>query len=265
MAQEEITLVIFGLQVDNGLVRADVFARKIRLLSLALKQADKFANGGKHFDFLVKDLVIGSASATLRERASSDRRPKNSSARTVGSICSNVYEGRTVSNDARALLNTVSHLADGADKTFSHAEVRYASDNVIRLDRFFESQAVIARQAFSKIPATEPLFSGVCLTSFDGAIEVLDGRGSLLLAKLTLSAGGSEIDCVLRREMLPEAKDGFKAKVRVTGSGIYNGKSYLPTRFNVENIKQIDTSKSLLGWRGKLSRVNEEELAWIDE
>ncbi len=266
-AQEEITLVIFGLSIDNGLVRADVFARKMGALVRALKKADRLDNGGKHYDFLIQELDKGSALATLKERASSRQRPRSSSVLSVGAMCSAVSEGRPVAAGSYSLLKTISNLSDGVDKVFSHGEVRYSGNNVVRLDRFFDDQSstILAGQT-EKDEKQEVLFSGVCMTSFDGTLEVLDGRGQMLLAKLTLAAGGSEVDCVLREDLVHDAKDNFKANVRVTGTGIYDGTSYLPKRFNVAHLKHLNKSRDILAWRGKFSPAGEDdELAWFDE
>ena len=188
---------------------------------------------------------------------------------TLGSAFSAVYEGRGISAFPQQLLTCIEELADGAEKQFSHAEIRYSNDNVIRVDGFFVKQAHNAIDHKVEEAAhrdAEGLFSGVSIVSFDGQLEVIDGRGSLTRGKLILSAGGAEIDCVVRHDLIDAALKNFKNRVRVSGTGIYDGTNYLPQRLNIEIIDEIDQSGSLLTWRGKFKSLRQNPaLAWSDE
>ncbi len=218
---------------------------------------------------LIEGLERHSALATIREKPSTRKQIKSSSVGFLGSAFSAVYEGRNVKYLPKHLLKCVWHLVDGTEQSFSHAEVRYSGDNVIRLDRFFAAQSAAALKekddTANDLEEIE-LFSGPAITSFDGVLELIDGRGELTLGKLTLSAGGSGVDCVIRQELLSEALKKFKARVRVSGTGIFDGKHYLPQRVNVEAISEIEPSANILNWRGRFRSLRQDAMkAWSHE
>ena len=77
LRHDETTLVIHGLDIDARVVRADVFLQKLRELIIALRTADKLANGRRAHDYLLPNLQDGSTVATVRERSRRRRHPQS--------------------------------------------------------------------------------------------------------------------------------------------------------------------------------------------
>jgi hypothetical protein len=265
--QDEFTFAIYGLGQDNGFVRADVFASKMSLLIRALRAADKFVNGGKRYDYVIADLAQGSAIATVRERRASRRITRGSSVATLGITLNAIYEGGAFVVPP-GLLSSINGLAEGAEEIFSHGEARYLG-SVVRIDGFFRRQSEAAVAKFAEIEqenASARLFSGAAITSFDGLLELIDGRGDLLRGKLTLSAGGLELDCVIPKALEAVAVEAFKMRVRISGIAIYDGTSLLPQRITVEQIYRIANEGSLADWKGRAEElVGQSENAWPDD
>src|SRR5579863_7320714 len=75
---DEISFVVHGLEVDNGIVRASVFAKKLRTLVSALELADRIANEGAGHRYMLADLSKGSASVRLREKVRNQKKSRRS-------------------------------------------------------------------------------------------------------------------------------------------------------------------------------------------
>ena len=134
---DEIIFSIHGLDMDARVVRADVFAQKLNQLVSALKTADKLANGKSAHDYMLPNLQYGSAIATVRERSRKRERSQSSIAYFEHAAVA-VYNGdrRSVST-----LDPIERLSRGVSKRFAHAEIRFADDNVIRIDDYLQHQA----------------------------------------------------------------------------------------------------------------------------
>ena len=98
---------------------------------------------------------------------------------------------------------------------------------------------------------------GTAMGVFDGIIQEIDARGTLVRGKITLTAGGREIDCVFRRDDIASLRDSFDRRARVEAIAHYDGVSLLPVRLDVKAIKIIKTNPDLVGWRGKLKRPSQ--------
>ena len=139
---DEIIFSIHGLDMDVRVVRADVFAQKLNQLVSALKTADKLANGKSAHDYMLPNLQYGSAIATVRER-SRKLEPSQSSIAYFEHAAVAVYNGdrRSVSTLDPEIVEKIERLSRGARKRFAHAEIRFADDNVIRIDDYLQHQA----------------------------------------------------------------------------------------------------------------------------
>lgn len=268
-SEGEFTFVIYGLAEDGDVVKGEVFARKMVTLVKALKEADKQVNGGKRHDILVDDLEKGSARVRFRERVISRRKIMGTGSNTLGQAISSVYHGTPSSTlISERLLRYVSELAQGAEATFSHAEAIYDDNNVVRLDKFFISQAESANVLVMQ-DADYDLnlrYSGSSHEAFYGTLKVVDTRGQLVRAILTLTAGGREIECVLRRELLQDMLGKFETKVLVEGNAIYKKTDLLPKRIEIEHIKVVEGGGSLLSWKGQFKIPEQlDEDGWDDE
>lgn len=255
----EATLVLHGLDSDNRVVRGDIFARMLGALIAGLRAADKFSNGGISFDYMIDDLSRrSSALATLREKRRT-RKPALSSVAIYEEVTTAVYNGDVVTKRfPPTLVNHVGKLCIGARKRFSHAEVSFSNDNVIRIDEFLNSQAIMAgRQFFTdRNPGLEePNFSGVSYGSFDGIIEEIDARGTLFRGKLIPTGGAVEIDCIMNKDKIPEVAEKFHKRARVYGLVHYTQDSAIPARIDVSSIDLLNlkADADLIKWRGAFS------------
>ena len=251
--RDEAVFVLHGLDVDAKSVRADVFARKLLTLIAGLRDADRFANGKIAHSYMIAALSTGSTSVTVRQKQRSRNRPQHSGIAVYEQVANAIYNGdRAVSRFPEKLVQRVGQLSAGALQTFSHAEIAFSDDNVIRIDDFLARQADAANQVLHTGPEglSDRYFRGRAIGSFDGELKEIDNRGLILRGKLILSAGGVEIDCVMNKERVPEARNAFDQRVVIEGSAHYDGEQQLPTRIDVASIKIINGQRNLLRWRG---------------
>lgn len=256
MATDHTTLTIHGLDEDNKLVRAAVFAQKLRALISGLQQADKLANGKLLHDFIITEMRVSSAVVQIRERQRTSEIPKHSGIATYQRAVKAVYQGdKAAERLPERLVSSIAALSSGADKRFAHAEIG-EGDNIVRIDQYMFKQAVRAKQAAQLVAhaSNAPFFSGAAVSSFDGVLQLLDSRGTALLTKLTLTASGKEIDCVVNREHIPEYRQFFEKRVLVEGQAHYNGRSAIPERVDAARIKELKASPDLVRWRGAFAR-----------
>jgi hypothetical protein len=250
----EVSITIHGLDVDNGNVRAEVFLEKFRTLIASLRLADSLLNGKKAHNLVIVDLSIGSAKARVREKVSVKRATAASSP-YVGEAMRSIYNGdKGIDRFDANLIVGLAPLAKGVDRKFSHAEIEFATDNVIRIDDYFAKQVDRAVQRVRGKPEEkEKFFEGISLSSFDGVVKEIDARGALVRGKLILTAGGAEIDCIFPREDIPKLRENFEKRATITASAHYDGVSLLPARLDVRDIVPIKEQPDLLRWRGVLN------------
>jgi hypothetical protein len=261
LRSDETKFVLHGLDLDNRIVRAVVFVQKLRNLLNALQTADKAANGKSTFDYVLSDLRTGSASVTIREKRRMPERPPYSSIAVLENAASAIYNGdRSLERLPPALVQQVKKLSQGVAKRFSHAELAFSDDNIIRIDDFLLKQSAIAYETLT-VPELRPkdnFFRGLAVGSFDGVLKEIDARGTMLRGKLVLSAGGVEIDCVMNKDRVPEARESFDKRVIIEGAAHYDGVSQIPIRLDVRSIKIVRTDADLIRWRGVL-RIDQTE------
>jgi hypothetical protein len=150
--------------------------------------------------------------------------------------------------------SAVMRLTSGAEKNFGFAEVRTRQSdviNVIRIDDFLRERARVAARVteYESVPAGG-WYKGAVFGSFDGQLELVDIRGALPRIKLTLSAGERQIDCICRREDIEALGSSLGHRVRVAGRAIYDGRSGLPRRVEVTEIKPISEPGDFARWQG---------------
>ena len=262
----ETLLILHGLDTDKSVVRADVFARKLAALINGLRAADKFINGKVSFDYMIEDLSIGSARTRIRERKRTTAKV-DSSVRAYGEVAAAIYNGDISKKYPLPLVRHVQKLCAGADKLFSHGEMSFGADNIIRIDDFLVRQSRNAGMAYdaSNARPTEKFFHGVSFGSFDGVLEEVDARGSetMIRGKLIPSGGLVEIDCVMNRNKIPDIITKFTKRAYVSGMVHYDDTSPLPVRIDVTDIELLNdgTAADLTRWRGAFSA----ELADADD
>jgi hypothetical protein len=266
LRRDEASFVVHGLDTDAKSVRAEVFARKLLTLIACFREADRFANGKLAYGYIISALSTGSASVTVRQKQRSRARPKHSSIEIFEEVANAIYNGdRLVTAYPKKLIYRVGQLSAGALGTFSHAELAFSDENVIRIDDFFERQSEAANQFQLVGPEAlrDRFYRGRAIGSFDGELQEIDNRGAVLRGKLIVGAG-VEIDCVLNKDRVPEAREAFDKRVVIEGTAHYDGEQQLPTRIDVSAVKIINQRPSLLRWRGAFAASPETEAAEDD-
>jgi hypothetical protein len=264
-SNDEITFVLHGLDADNRKVRASIFVQKLRGLLRALYASDRIANQSnqRNFDYVLSELGTGSALVTIREKQRRRTRSGQSSIRYFETTASAVYNGdRGISRGPPTVVQEIKKLSDGVTKQFSHAEISFADENVIRIDDFLQRQAEIAVDLLKspELGHREKFYRGIATGSFDGFLKEIDARGTMLRGKLLLSAGGAEVDCVMNKDRIPEARESFDKRVVVDGAAHYDGTSQIPSRIDARTIKIIGDRADLLRWRGAFRRSESDEV-----
>jgi hypothetical protein len=72
----------------------------------------------------------------------------------------------------------------------------------------------------------------------------------MLRAKLVLTAGGLEIDCVMNKDRVPEARNSFDKRVVIEGAAHYDGVRQIPSRLDIKSLRVVGDESNLLRWRG---------------
>jgi hypothetical protein len=266
--RDEAKFVLHGLEADNRVVRADVFAQKFRTLVQALQLADRLTNGSRQFHYMITELEIGSASVTVREKRSKNLVPRGSGIDLLQRTTMAIYNSDpNVERYPRDLIKSVRRLGSGVAKKFSHAELSFPYDNIIRIDDFLARQAERVVEEGTLEAATDRVrfFRGTAIGEFEGTLKEIDARGTVLRGKLHLTSGSVEIDCVMHKNKLPEARDSFDRRVYVNGLAHYDEDSALPVRIDVTSIAPVGLNKDLIVWRGRFPVENHDDVDLDDD
>jgi hypothetical protein len=247
----QVEFRIIGKPELKNRVLGSVFARKLGVLIRAMGAADKTANGGKRFDYVIIDMKATSASATLSEQRVSKIMPQDSSVHAFGECLLSVNSG----NFAAARRHPecalyLRALAVDVEDTFSHAELTVNGFQPVIVDKFFLNRAseAIAAEASAEIPTW---FKGSAVGTFDGQIKETDLRGSIPKVIIRLTAGGKDIDCVCPGLTVEDIRSVLDKRVRMTGSAFYDGKSGLPVRIEVTSVPVlVKQPADFTRWRG---------------
>jgi len=248
----QIKLRVHGAQDTNSRVRAAVFARQLTALVKALETADKIANGGIRFDYVIAELKNESASATLTEVVTSKKLRKKSGADVLGVAIEGINSlDRNIIEQYSACLPYIASIVRGVSEEFSHSDLSIAGFKPFRVDDFFLKQVQRAQKIAA--PKVERLYSGVAIGTFDGTIKEVDLRGDTPRLKLILRAGGKEIDCVYFGATSEQIREILDRRVSVEGRAHYNGQSGLPERIEILSHKEVKVNPDILRWRGKFT------------
>lgn len=264
-ADDKITLKIHGLKVDRDLVRADVFVEKLQALMSALKGADRLEHGGTpRYEYIIADLAIGSALATLREKPKSRRKlPIASSVGRLSDAVGLINEGdlRRAADLPLPIIRGIQRMTGGASQSFSHAEIIFPHSKVIRVDDFLDERVKeVMALADQNRPLQTEYFHGIAFGSFEGVLQELDARGTILKGRLVLSAGGAELDCVMNSEDIPRIRENFNKRVSVEALAHYDGKQALPVRLEIRHIDELEEAPDLTKWCGKFELKAQDDL-----
>lgn len=251
--QHDTTFTLHGLDIDGRIVRANVFVLKLGQLISALRATDKIANGGHAHDFMLQDLRQGSAEVTVRARPRHTRQPLHSPISCFEDASMAVYNGDrgSVSRLSRVIVQKIHTLSTGANKKFAHAELSFPDETVLRIDDYLLHRAedVVADPHGDQLDQLQS-YRGSAFNTFDGILKEIDSRGVMLRGKLVLVPSASEIDCVMNKDRVPDARESFDKRVVLNGIARYDGRGGLPVRLDVHNIRAVKRSGDLAKWKG---------------
>lgn len=247
LGPRQIELKVHGLTTeDHGRVPARVFANKLKQLVSSLEAADRFANGRTVHDYVLASMHMSEPTAVLREIPILEAEESSSSAIPVFNDAVEGIKTRDVRLEKLApVIKSVGLLTSGASTKYGFAEVRTTGDNIIRIDDFLRKRAAEAKRA-----AADPWFSGAVYSTFDGVLDYVDARGALPQIKLTLTAGGKELDCICRKDDIETLGASLHKRVRVAGRAIYSASSPLPLRVEVTSVDTVPEAGDFSRWRG---------------
>jgi hypothetical protein len=269
LAESEIKFAIHG-PITTDRVSATVFVEKLRQLLGALFAADRAVNGKLAHEYIIKQLHTSTPTVVLTERQRNRQSSHLFNSGIAGfRICA---EAISIGEKERALsfgecAVRIQKLSAGASgKRFGYAEVWPGHEgNIIRIDEFLNLRAASlkAPDVISEASYQKKWFKGATTGTFDGVIKAVDLRGSLPELKLILSAGGKEIDCVCRIDDIAVVRSALDRRVRVSGLAIYDGRSGLPIRLQVSDIKEVGERGDFLKWKGSFAPFD--PLPWEED
>lgn len=254
-------MTLYGLDHHGGEVEAIVLYEKLKKIVDALRKLDSFYNSSGLHKFMVNDLRFSSAAVFLREKQVKHRIVRRSPSARFAEIGQSVATGTSTTIDNAAdefALKTYEGLASGSGKKFSYGVIEAPNLTAVRLDQRLESRVKsIIRQA-TEVAESAPAqyFRGVALETYDGVMKLVDIRGLFPEGKLTLSAGGKEISCVVQAKDVELLRHGFGRRARVTGRAQYDGRSFFPDRIDVVNIELIEEKSNVVELKGALRGLN---------
>lgn len=254
-----IRLKVYGLQAGaDGPVRADVFARKLSALINGLRAADRYKNERKVFEYLITKLEYGSAAVSIKEQPmQTEFWQFHSSVEYLQNNLLSVYDSQKFHSGApKKLAKSMSSLAAGASKNFSHAEISFGDGKVVRIDKYFKNRADRAYKAQFEDAEKADFFTGSAMGNFVGTVKAIDLRGRIASAKLLLDAGAVELDCVFDETLRDEVREALDKRANVSGLALYDGTAGLPGRVEIKNIKIINGDRGLKKWRGRFKNVD---------
>lgn len=255
--RDEIIVTIHGLrgQAEDSLVSADVFAQKVNALVRMLKRGDKHLNQRPHLSFFISHLKTSSAEVGLKERPRDIRHAwASSSVSAVVGCADAIFRGNfRAARQFNGIATDLANFSHGTGTKFSHIEIGIKGAETVSIDSFFERQAtqfVLEEEG----EATEPkFFRGQCADSFDGYLKEADFRGRLVRGILIMTGTKKQIDCVFTQKVSEtEIEKAVNHRIWSMGNSIYDGRSQLPAKIEVNRIKHIKTVGDPSRWIGVL-------------
>ena len=259
----DVSLAIYGFLSDGGKVRAGVFLREVRSFLSALQSADWIINRSEQHDYFVEDLRKSSDIVQLRETRLRKRRRYHqdrpaSAVNAFRRMLTSVYNSEKDANELPTeFIRILNRVTKQAGLAFEHAEIRFDTE-VIRIDDYLHRKVERLLQKEGEEADKLPLkrnFAGISYASVDGSLQVADLRGDLVRGTFTLSAGGKEVDCVIRKEDLPSIRVTLGLRVRADVIAHYDGESLLPVRLEIKTLKLVKTDADLGRWQGAFDRT----------
>lgn len=259
------TLAIEGFPEFRGNVDGEVFADKLAAFMKGLALSDLAANGERRHRFVIAELAIGSAIATVVERPVIGRPATRSGAEYYANAMREVR-----GNTARArllpltLVKTFARLGRGAEKNFAAGKVSFQHEPVAAIDPFFSLSVERILADIAKLDAPPLAFIGTAFGTFDGILKEADYRPSKKSGYFWLTAGNVPLRVTIDKLSLEEVGAALDRRARISGLAHYTGKSGLPSLVDVHKIETIQPGDSLARWRGSFDIPKRASNDWGD-
>lgn len=265
MEREELTLTIHGLDIFNGDVDGEVFARKFFKFMQGLAEADKATNGSRALSYLITDLARNTATARVREQITQRDTGARSGIEFYAAGVQAIYEDAPSARQLpRQLVKYVLDVTTDVGKGFARGEIkRTGSDNVIWIDEHLRKNAKSVLADINRASSGAlPFFAGTAHGSFDGTLRLLDALHGGERAVLVLTAGGKQIDCDISAVEPGTAGAAYKKRCVVFGTAHYDGQTGLPSTIVARMITPVEAG-DLKRWGGAFE-ANESDEGWTD-
>ena len=262
----DLTLTLHGLEEHHHDVDGEVFARKLTAFLKGIRLSDKAVNGQRRHKLLLTELSKNTATASVREQIYNRGPTPSSGMRYFANAVEAVYYSRPETKDLDlGVVRQIANLNNGAGHSFAFAEFKTSRGTVIRIDDYLGRKArALTLQLDTAEEESVKLFTGIAFGSFDGTLEMIDIRGDMRKAVLTLTAGSRSIECVVSSLTVAQLKDALGSRVTVYGRAHYDGHSGLPVRVDVTDAKPLrPAADANLGrWQGAFCIPQPEAEDW---
>ncbi len=260
--------VLFALHPPGAgeFLDAAVFGKKVSQLVRALEAADRAVNNGRRENaYGVFKLSSSAPTLILIERPAHPQADIEHLGRSgiaaFDRCAAAIVEGDVVTaqayGDCARAIRKLSSRGRGTSPKFGYGEVWPGGGDVIRIDPFLERRTIEAIAGEPAYQAAKPVdaprwFRGVVDGTFEGELQEVDLRGAVPECALVVGPA-RQIDCIFRESELPQIGHALtsRARVRVSGRAIYDGRSGLPARLQITDVEEIQqTGVDFLQWRG---------------
>jgi len=139
-------------------------------------------------------------------------------------------------------------------------EIVYDDDEAIRVDDVLQHQCLVfIEDEVQEVAAQSAArFKGIEHTSFGGILKEVDLRGTVKRAKMILSLGRKELDCVVTEIDVETIRSVLDKRAVAVGIAHYDGRSALPIRFEIAKVNVTKDQPDLTRWRGAFERDEQE-------
>src|SRR5260370_2110234 len=240
-ARKSIVLSIYGVGgpgLPATYVDAEVFSVKLNAFLRGLKAADRMGGKSSKADkptYYISHMRTGSAVVGITEftqphttylgQSSLDKLVHVAAAVSAGDF--------DAIEPYRELANAILNIAKGANRSYSHMDIKRQDELVaplVRIDDHFEYQAeqFVARvKGLPKKDEAPTPYVGSAHDAFDGSIKEVDLRDAVWSGKLVLTGSGVELNCTFKGMALEDVRKNLNTRVWADAFAIYTGKSGL--------------------------------------
>lgn len=228
MAEHRITLVVEGLESDDGHVRLEAFVEQLIRIQAALAKLDKSMSGGKRNSHFVITGLSHSSPATAEIEARVNQRSRDIRQQLIGQF-SNVMDA-VERNDFSvnidySILEDLKALAAPVGSTIKSSELRLNGSVFHLTDRL--SKRIDAHLADQD----------ECPSTVEGMLEKINVHDDTNAFTIYPDVGPTRISCHFPQDLQELAMSAIKRRVAVTGVAKYRKYSPFPHHMDVTAVE----------------------------